>query len=61
MTIIGFNSGDGTRFFSLSESSIDGGFLNLESSSNIGIPGVFVYRVDQSELNGMIKGRKDYP
>ena len=57
MTIIGFNAADGTRFFSLSEFSINGGFLNLESSSNIGIPGVFAYRVDQSaiqELNGKI-------
>ena len=55
---IGFNAGREALSFVLPEFSINGGFLNLESSSNIGIPGVFAYRVDQSaiqELNGKRK------
>ena len=42
------------RSFMLSESTVSGGFLNLESSSNVEIPGVFAYRVDQSAIEEII-------
>ena len=45
----GFNAGDGERFFTLPGS----GFrevLNLTSSSNVGRPGVWIFRVDEEEI-----------
>jgi hypothetical protein len=51
-TSIGFNAGDGERFFTL----MTAGVLDLESSSNVGIPGTFLFRVDQSvEVPGKLK------
>ena len=42
MTTIGFSIGDETNFFSLTFE----GILNLATMSNVGKPGVFVFRVD---------------
>jgi hypothetical protein len=51
-TSIGFNAGDGERFFTL----MTAGVLDLESSSNVGIPGTFLFRVDQAvEVPGKLK------
>ena len=49
-TTIGFNAGDGARFFTLPESLFEVDVLNLESTSNVGIPGTYIFRVDQSEV-----------
>ena len=49
-TVIGFNAGDGVRSFTLPESLTTAGILNLESTSNVGIPGVYLFRVDQNEV-----------
>jgi len=45
-TSIGFNAGDGVRGFNLDFSSV----FELVSSSNVGIPGTFIFRVDQNSI-----------
>jgi hypothetical protein len=45
--VIGFNAGDLMRSYTLPESQTARTILNLENSSNVGIPGVYVFRVDQ--------------
>ena len=55
--IVGFNAGDGgTRSFRLPDSLTDAGILNLESASNIGIPGTFIFRVDQDVVPHVPRG-----
>ena len=49
-TTIGFNAGDGIRSYNLPEASTITGILNLEISSNVGIPGAFYFRVDQENI-----------
>ena len=51
-TSIGFNSRNTNSYYNLPDSAID-----LETLSNIGSPGVFVFRVDQEtiQLPGMLK------
>lgn len=49
-TTVGFNAGDQIRFYTLPESSSNNGILNLESTSNIGRPGTYVFRVDQDSI-----------
>ena len=48
MTTIGFSIGDDTNFFKLPESLTREGILNLDTMSNVGKPGVFVFRVDMN-------------
>ena len=50
-TTVGFNTGDGARFFNLPESAITEGVLSLENSSNVGpeYPGLYIFRVDQAD------------
>ena len=47
---IGFNAGDGIRSFTLSDRTTNNSDLNLSSSSNVGIPGAYFFRVDQDEI-----------
>ena len=48
---IGFNAGDGIRHFTLSDRfTSTESTLDLETSSNVGIPGAFIFRVDQDEV-----------
>ena len=47
-TTIGFNAGDRFQSITLPESLTTEGVLNLENSSNVEIPGVYIFRVDQS-------------
>lgn len=42
---IGFNAGDGYAFFKL-PGALSDQTLNIDENSNIGEPGVFVYRID---------------
>ena len=46
-TKIGFNAGDGVNYYTVPESLTADGVLNLDSTSNVGIPGMYIYRVDQ--------------
>ena len=46
-TTIGFNAGDGLHYITIPESLTADGVLNLDSTSNVGIPGMYIYRVDQ--------------
>lgn len=57
--IIGFNAGDGTRSFTLPESLTTGGILNLETTSNVGIPGTYIFRVDQQDISPHLPGGMD--
>ena len=52
ITTIGFYSGDGltSDSFTLSDPTTYTSDLNLDSSSNVGIPGAYFYRVDQNEV-----------
>ena len=46
-TTIGFNAGDGFNYYTVPDSTTADGVLNLDSTSNVGIPGIYIYRVDQ--------------
>ena len=46
-TSIGLNAGDGVNFVTVSESLTLDGILSLPNTSNVGVPGVYIYRVDQ--------------
>lgn len=52
--VAGFNAGDNMRFFNLPETftSADDitGRLNLEETSNVALPGVYIFRVDQNAI-----------
>jgi hypothetical protein len=45
----GFNAGDGARFFSIPGSQTSA-ILNVYNTSNVGIPGVWTFRVDQNDI-----------
>ena len=47
-TTVGFNAGDQLQFITLPEPLTAEGVLNLENTSNVGIPGVYIFRVDQT-------------
>lgn len=42
---IGFNAGDGTRFFSL-PGVLTTATREIETQSNVGVPGLYIFRVD---------------
>lgn len=46
-TEIGFSNGDGVLSYAVPESLTDDGILNLVHTSNVGTPGMYIYRVDQ--------------
>ena len=46
---MGFNAGDGVNYYAANGSMTDSMF-NLPQMSNIGIPGQFVFRVDQTSI-----------
>ncbi|XP_072014976.1 uncharacterized protein [Amphiura filiformis] len=47
---VGFNQGDGVRFFYLPGSRVSNEVINLDTLSNIGVPKTFAYRIDQDEI-----------
>ena len=49
-TLIGFNAGDLERFYTLSDFLSVDDILNLETGSNVDIPGTYIFRVDSSEV-----------
>lgn len=44
-----FNAGDGTHYYAVPGSMTDS-MLNLPQLSDIGVPGQFVFRVDEREI-----------
>ena len=46
---VGFNAGDGIRFFAVPESRSPG-IINIDTTSNVDVPGVWVFRVDQEGI-----------
>ena len=46
---IGFDAGDGVRSYTL-PGSLDESTQEVEESSNVGVEGVYMYRVDQKEI-----------
>ena len=49
---VGFNSGDGIRFASVPGSQTMA-IVNIDTTSNVGIPGVWVFRVDEEDITVM--------
>ena len=49
---IGFNAGDGIRSFMVPGARTST-TLNMETMSNVGIPGVFIYRVSGVQIEGI--------
>ena len=45
----GFNAGDGTRNFTV-EGSQTPSIVNIETTSNVGVPGKYVFRVDDTTV-----------
>ena len=48
-TNIGFSAGDGTRSFMV-QGALTSQALNIDEGSNVGVTGVYIYRVDCSVL-----------
>ena len=46
---VGFNAGDGVRFASVPGSQT-ADIINIDTTSNVGIPGVWIFRVDEEEI-----------
>ena len=46
-TVIGFNAGDGDHYYNVPESLTADDVLNIDSTSNVRIPGIYIYRVDE--------------
>ena len=60
---IGFRAEDGLQSFTLSDRLTATSALNLEGSSNVGIPGAYFYRVDQEQVilpRGKLIGKHIY-
>ena len=46
---MGFNAGDGLRFASVPGSRTDD-IINVDTTSNVGVPGVWIFRVDEQNV-----------
>lgn len=49
MLQVGFNAGDGVRFFKVNV-GLTPDVVNIDEMSNVWIPGVFVFGVDKTEV-----------
>lgn len=49
MLQVGFNAGDGVRFFKVNV-GLTPDVVNIDEMWNVGIPGVFVFGVDKPEV-----------
>ena len=47
---VGFNAGDGVRFASVPESQT-GAIINITMTSNIGVPGVWIFQVNGEDIS----------
>ena len=59
-TNIGFNAGDGIRGFNLDTPAGSADFLNIESSSNVEMPGTYIFRVDGIDVAFPPQGMYNY-
>ena len=57
LTSIGFNAGDGTRFFVV-PGALRRQALNIDEGSNVGVTGLYIYRVDLCSVLGSIDGEQ---
>ncbi len=48
---VGFNAGDGTRFITIPGSRTDA-IINITQTSNVAIPGMWVFKVDEENIAG---------
>ena len=48
---VGFNAGDGIRFYAINSSRTDN-VINVDEMSNVMKPGIYVYRVDGTVITG---------
>lgn len=46
---VGFNAGDGIRYFNVPGSQTRD-ILNIDTTSNVGVAGLWVFRVDEEEM-----------
>ena len=56
-TNIGFSAGDGTRSFMV-QGALTSQALNIDEGSNVGVTGVYIYRVDLCSVLGPNNGEK---
>ena len=54
---IGFDAGDGTRSF-MDPRALTNQTLNIDEGSNVGVTGVYIYRVDLCSVLGPRDGEK---
>ena len=54
---IGFNAGDGVKFF-MDPGALTNQTLNIDEGSNVGVTGVYIYRVDLCSVLGPRDGEK---
>ena len=54
---IDFNAGDGVRFFMVPD-ALTNQILNIDEESNVGVTGVYIYRVDLCSVLGPRDGKK---
>ena len=54
---IGFTAGDGTRYFMV-PGALTNQVLNIDEGSNVGVTGVYIYRVDLCSVLGPNNGEK---
>ena len=54
---VGFNAGDGTRFFMV-PGALTNQVLNIDEGSNVDVTGVYIYRVDLCSVLGPRDGEK---
>ena len=47
---VGFNAGDGIRFANVNKSQTPD-IVNIDSTTNVGRPGVWIFRIDQEEID----------
>lgn len=52
---VGFNAGDGAHFFTVPESQTTA-VINISMTSNIGVPGVWVFQVNGDEIRAPSSG-----
>ena len=57
--LVGFDAGDGKRYLFLNDSYTDN-IVNIDEKSNVGMPGLFVFRVDQTEIIGKVQSSLTY-
>ena len=46
---VGFDAGDGIRYFAVPSSQTDE-IINIADTSNVGIPGMWIFRIDGQEV-----------